>query len=264
MATVEKSMDTDHADDRVLYDDGLTNEDAVSLFSTSLNKALERQKETIVSAISEKFTKDSAGTVSHVIEPVAFEFKHEGHKIQFSFNQERISKLSDIENFIRDGNFEKALSTLGEQKSALQQRNKILKIADRHGWDTVHEYLDDPLADNNEDAVKLRYAVGRAARERSFRTRPYDNRRRGGSFSANDFFRGFSNTFNSQNSTKPIYNQGRQFDPRFGVMAGFQFPRDRSCYYCRQTGHLMRDCPFTKAQPIPVLSSSTPASTNKQ
>ena len=75
MATVEKSMDTDHADDIVLYDDGLTHEDALSLFSTSLNKALERQKETIVSAISEKFTKDSAGTVSHVIEPVAFSLR---------------------------------------------------------------------------------------------------------------------------------------------------------------------------------------------
>jgi hypothetical protein len=40
-----------------------------------------------------------------------------------------------------------------------RQRNKILKIADRHGWDTANEYLDDPLADNNEDTFKLRGEV---------------------------------------------------------------------------------------------------------
>jgi predicted nucleic acid-binding Zn ribbon protein len=43
---------------------------------------------------------------------------------------------------------------------------KILKIADRHGWDTVNEYLDDPLADNNEDASKLRGAIVRVGRIR--------------------------------------------------------------------------------------------------
>jgi hypothetical protein len=36
----------------------------------------------------------------------------------------------------------------------LNQRNNILKIADRHGWDTVHEYLDDPLADGVEVAAE--------------------------------------------------------------------------------------------------------------
>ncbi|CAG2239690.1 unnamed protein product [Mytilus edulis] len=71
----------------------LTTADAVSLFKSSLNKALQRQKSEILS-----------------------EFKK-------------------------------------------TQRNKILKIADRHGCDTVHEYLDDPLADSVEDASKLRTAV---------------------------------------------------------------------------------------------------------
>jgi hypothetical protein len=39
---------------------------------------------------------------------------------------------------------------INSELDTLRQRNKILKIADRHGWDTVNEYLDDPLADNNE------------------------------------------------------------------------------------------------------------------
>ncbi|KAK3107284.1 hypothetical protein FSP39_011114 [Pinctada imbricata] len=87
----------------------------------------------------------------------------------------------------------------------------------------MHEYLDDPLADNNEDAVKLRYAVGRAARKRSFRTRPYDNRRRGGSFSANDFFRGFSNTF-----TTPRVPQSQSIIKGGSLIRGLESWQDSS------------------------------------
>ncbi|CAC5426438.1 unnamed protein product [Mytilus coruscus] len=77
------------------------------------------------------------------------------------------------------------------QIDTLNQRNKILKIADRHGWDTVHENLDDSLADRVEDASKLRTAVFRANHKRTA-NKPYN---RGGDregFNIRDLFRGFS------------------------------------------------------------------------
>jgi hypothetical protein len=46
----------------------------------------------------------------------------------------------------------------------LRKRNRILKIADKHGWGTVQEYLDSPLADDKDDAANLRTAIARAAR----------------------------------------------------------------------------------------------------
>lgn len=49
----------------------------------------------------------------------------------------------------------------------LNQRNTIWKIADRHGWDTVHEYLDDPLADSVAGASNPRFAIVRASRKRT-------------------------------------------------------------------------------------------------
>ena len=55
---------------------------------------------------------------------------------------------------------------INSELDTLRQCNKILKIADRHGWDAVNKYLDDPLADNNEDASKLRGAIVRAGRKR--------------------------------------------------------------------------------------------------
>jgi hypothetical protein len=49
----------------------------------------------------------------------------ESNKIQYSFNLERLKKLLRIENNI-----------------ILRKGNTILKVADRHRWDTVKEYLD--------------------------------------------------------------------------------------------------------------------------
>ncbi|XP_061167508.1 uncharacterized protein LOC133176401 [Saccostrea echinata] len=239
---------------------GLSNEETVSLFSASLNTALEKQSNVIVSTITgltEQLGKSIAlKSAGHVPESrQTFEFKHEGHKIQFAFNQDRLFKLSEIEVLIQEGDFTKTTAVIAEEKTALQQRNKILKIADRHGWDTVHEYLDDPLADNTEDAAKLRYAVGRAARKRSFRSKPYERRRE--SFAPSDLFRGFSQSYNSSDK----FNTGAI---RVGT-TGFQFQRDRGgCFYCWQVGHLVRDCPYLKGQSIPSLSTSTTSGTSKQ
>jgi hypothetical protein len=68
--------------------------------------------------------------------------------------------LTELENLIQDCNFQKAREVIKEEKAALLHRNKILKIADRQGWDTVHEYLDDQLEDDTEDATKLRCSYG--------------------------------------------------------------------------------------------------------
>jgi hypothetical protein len=54
-------------------------------------------------------------------------------------------------------------------------RNKLIKIADRHGWDTIREYTLHPLADDNEDASKLRTAITRASRKRNV-SKPYDRK----------------------------------------------------------------------------------------
>jgi hypothetical protein len=45
-----------------------------------------------------------------------------------------------------------AYDIITEEQTIFRNRNKILKIADRHGRDTVKEYLDSPLVDDKEDA----------------------------------------------------------------------------------------------------------------
>lgn len=59
------------------------------------------------------------------------------------------------------------LSIVKIRIDTFKKRNKILKTADRHGWYTVHKYLDDPLAGSVNDATTT---VFRANRERTANT----------------------------------------------------------------------------------------------
>ena len=199
--------------------------DAVSLFTTSLNSALAKQKQDILSELqpnrqSSTFTcKESS--INSSCQHNKFEFKQEGTKIQFNFNSERIDSLESISSLISQCKFDDTRALINSELDTLRQRNKILKIADRHGWDTVNEYLDDPLADNNEDASKLRGVIVRAGRKRK---RPGFQNSSG--FNPKNFFRGFGqastvkNQFNTPNSS------------------------NLACFYCKRLGHFARECPF--------------------
>ena len=145
----------------------LSTADAVSLFNASLSVALERQKTEILSEFQKTLpvtspvnadisvNAQSSGKLSTVAcQPGAFEFKHEGTTIQFNFNSERITALQEIELLLKSSKTRDIGVVIKAEIDTLNQRNNILKIADRHGWDTVHEYLDDPLADGVEVAAE--------------------------------------------------------------------------------------------------------------
>ncbi|VDI58551.1 Hypothetical predicted protein [Mytilus galloprovincialis] len=95
---------------------------AVSLFSTVLSNALEQQKNNIIQHFESRFANEKSEKATGV-DATDFTFKSE------------------------------------QEKETLRRRNKIQKIADKHGWDTVQEYLDSPFADNKDEAVNLRSAI---------------------------------------------------------------------------------------------------------
>jgi hypothetical protein len=117
------------------------------------------------------------------------------------------------------------------------QRNKIIKIADRHGWDVVKEYYIPHLADDNEDAVKLRAAINRAIRKRA---KPYEH--------SNSTFTTGRGFFRRQ----PDTSSAKSNQPTFpaGACLEFHFP-----------GHFVRQCPYKfrqyaprKAPPLQILN----------
>ena len=82
-------------------------------------------------------------------------FKRKGNELQHAFNEEVRDKLrvaaSSIEGSARD--IERAKKALEEGEALINERQKLIKIADRseHGWATVEEYGADELADNSDD-----------------------------------------------------------------------------------------------------------------
>jgi hypothetical protein len=168
-------VETDHESDRINNtggtDNDLTTDGAISLFTSALNNALDRQKATLIEHFENSLVKNEKATG---VDTAEFSSKHEGNKIQYSFNLERLEKLSRIENNIKLNKLNAVYDILTEEQTILRKRNKILKIADRHGWDMVKEYLDSPLADDKEDASDLRAIISRANRKRSM-PKPYNS-----------------------------------------------------------------------------------------
>ena len=64
------------------------------------------------------------------------------------------------------------VSIVSESQSNLKV-NTDFKGEDKHGSDTAKEYTDSDIADNAEDATKLRYVVARAATEKRQNQTPY-------------------------------------------------------------------------------------------
>ncbi|CAG2235578.1 unnamed protein product [Mytilus edulis] len=226
----------------------LSTDGAVSLFSTVLSNALEQQKNNIIHHFESRFANEKSEKATGV-DATDFKFKKEGNRIQHIFNIERSEKLSKIDSFVKFNSLDAASRLISEEKETLRKRNKILKIADKHGWDTVNEYLDSPLADDKDDAANLRSAITRAnSRRRNYK--PYDRPvekstngysradNNGTKFNTKEFFRGFSQ-FNA--------NDGNRGKPNSNFQSAV-------CYYCNQPGHFARACPF-KGAPSATVSS---------
>jgi hypothetical protein len=86
--------------------------------------------------------------------------KCEGNQVQLTLFQIQLRDSHAFEIFERSA----FKSTVDKEIDSLKQRNKKLKIADKHGSDTVREYTDvnRPLADDSEDAANLRAVISRA------------------------------------------------------------------------------------------------------
>ena len=96
-------------------------------------------------------------------------FKKKAHEKQFEFNVELKDKLEEASAGLNADPpaIEKAKTALKEGEVLINQRQKLIKIADRseHGWATVEEYMADELAENSDDEKRLYKAESRAGRK---------------------------------------------------------------------------------------------------
>ncbi|CAG2234890.1 unnamed protein product [Mytilus edulis] len=139
-------------------------EDALSLFTQSLDLTLRKHKEELFKEIDTRIGAKEVESVPPVKQTP--KFRYDGNEKQFSFNGERLTELEKTLKLIEKDSPALAIQYLEKSIKALKERNKLLRIADKYGWDVVDEYIDDPITEGTDDATKLRQADYRAKAKR--------------------------------------------------------------------------------------------------
>ena len=225
-------------------------EDALALFSRQLDSALDKHKKQLFEEIDLKIGSQTAdrNTRSSVTTP---KFKFEGNAKQYEFNALRLDEITKAKSFLERGSYSAAVKILEQSEKSLKERNKIVRIADKYGWDTVEEYVDDPLTDNTDDATKLRQAEYRAKLKRKEKARqkasPYyrapDNEK-----GVSDLFRRPSVPLTDEAPRKGYSSIGARNVYSQAEYYGGKKPEPTRCYYCNGEGHWAYQCPRKAAK----------------
>ena len=77
------------------------------------------------------------------------------------------SAVNEAKDAVVAGKNEACIAKLNEGIELIDQRQKLILIADKsdYGWKTVGEYLDNELADDDQDAKKMKKAEKDAQRK---------------------------------------------------------------------------------------------------
>jgi len=126
--------------------------------------------------------------------------------------------------------------------SLLENRNKLISIADRDGWDVVEYFEADPLTKNDEEEKKLRVARKEAERSREKRNRKNSLRSKMGT-------RLKSQSTSSKSGPSVNFGQSHRivdFHPDVGQLLVNPVPEKNAsvyrCFGCSKAGHFIKEC----------------------
>ena len=82
-------------------------------------------------------------------------FTKKSYQIQSEFNNSVLKKLKDA---LEADTSEDHSSLLEEGIKLIKQRNKLLVISDKYGWETGVAYMLDPIAEDSDDEQRIKKA----------------------------------------------------------------------------------------------------------
>ena len=79
---------------------------------------------------------------------------------QYKHNEQVNSAVNEVKEAVVAEKNESCIAKLNEGIKLIDQRQKLIFIADKsdYGWKTVGEYLENELADDDQDAKKMKKA----------------------------------------------------------------------------------------------------------
>lgn len=200
----------------------LSNAEAYQLFAYKLDTALAENKKTILRELESR-------TSTSTVKEKNVDFKLSHHRERFNFLSELKENFENIEKLVQRGDLDDTHKIIVESISKIKEQQKVIRIADKYGWDVAREYKDDPITDNSEDSQRLRQAEQRAKRKR------FDS-----NINSNPF-RGYRSKFQSSR----ISPYQRNLNANDAINTPFRVQPDQ-CLYCNAFGHWSVNCPLKR------------------
>ena len=87
----------------------------------------------------------------------SFDWKHKGNRLQYEYNLNVVNQLTEASTSAELEDWDEVKQHLKSGIKGLFERNKLIKLVDKSesGWVFAEEYLDNELAENEEDARKI-------------------------------------------------------------------------------------------------------------
>ena len=94
--------------------------------------------------------------------------RKKGHEQQYKYNEKVKTAVTEAKEAILARKQDACIAKLDEGIELIEGRQKLILMGDRSdfGWKTVGEYLDNELAENDEDAKKMKKAEKEAGQEK--------------------------------------------------------------------------------------------------
>ena len=219
--------------------------DSISALSSSFDAKLAEFKEQLM---EEQKMENDRLTKKLKLEK-KFEFRRKGNEIQHAFN-EGVKAVVDEVAAILDKHpatgLERAKEALKEGMQLIDERQKLIKIADRSesGWLTAQEYETDEIADDSDDEKRIARAERQAERLKKKRSQSVGRRGRGGRFFRAQPYRQPDTAATARVFDWPVAIQRSSFQP--ASMGPSRPANTVVCFMCGRAGHIRRECPLQR------------------
>ena len=143
------------------------------------------------------------------------------NKNSFDYNKQVEAIWEKTERAVTEKKWEKARTLCVKGKALVKKRLKVLKYANKEGWDAALEYMSDDLADDEADRKRMQKAKKKAEKSGKEKKEKQESRKRLLTLSR---------------------KQSEGYKKYPDESTRYEWRESRTCWKCGSRGHLSKNC----------------------